>query len=181
MRPLLKYGVPLAGGLAAGGYALSQGEDPGSAALAALGGGAGAAGGLLGARMAGKYAPQLMQAAQEKAVVPLGNIVGNIGRNIPAESKVRNRAVGTVADLISAAEQASLTPAGQRNVGKVLAGGAVPLSAGLAGLGGVAAGAIPGAMGVPGFNQGVIVDPELEGSSNTPMARTYTPSLKYIG
>ncbi len=44
MRPLLKYGIPAAAGLATGGYALSQGEDPGSATLAALTGGAGAAG-----------------------------------------------------------------------------------------------------------------------------------------
>ena len=48
MRPLLKYGVPLAAGLATGGYALSQGEDPGSAALAGIAGAAGGVGGLLG-------------------------------------------------------------------------------------------------------------------------------------
>jgi hypothetical protein len=55
MRPILKYGVPAAAGLATGGYALSQGEDPGSAALAGLGGAAGGVAGLLGARgLAGK-------------------------------------------------------------------------------------------------------------------------------
>ena len=55
MRSLIKYGVPAAAGLAAGGYALSQGEDPASAALAGLGGVAGGAAGLLGARaLAGK-------------------------------------------------------------------------------------------------------------------------------
>jgi hypothetical protein len=59
MRPLLKYGVPAAAGLATGGYALSQGEDPGSAALAGLAGGLGGAAGLLGARgLAGKYMPE---------------------------------------------------------------------------------------------------------------------------
>jgi hypothetical protein len=62
MRPLLKYGVPAAAGLATGGYALSQGEDPGSAVLAGLGGAAGGAAGLLGARgLAGKYMPKDMQ------------------------------------------------------------------------------------------------------------------------
>ena len=50
MRPLLRYGVPAAAGLATGGYALSQGEDPGSAALAGIAGGLGGAAGLLGAR-----------------------------------------------------------------------------------------------------------------------------------
>lgn len=33
MRGALKYGVLIAAGLATGGYALSQGEDPGSAIL----------------------------------------------------------------------------------------------------------------------------------------------------
>jgi hypothetical protein len=61
------------------------------------------------------------------------------------------------------------------------AGGAVPLAAGIAGLGGVALGAIPGSMGVPGFNQNVITDPEYPGSSNTSMARASTPTLRYLG
>jgi hypothetical protein len=57
MRNRLKVGVPLAAGLAAGGYALSQGEDPGTSALAAGAGALGGAAGLLGARniaLAGK-------------------------------------------------------------------------------------------------------------------------------
>ena len=41
----LRYGVPAAAGLATGGYALSQGEDPGSAGLAAIAGGLGGGGG----------------------------------------------------------------------------------------------------------------------------------------
>ena len=159
MRGALKYGIPLAGGLAAGGIALSQGEDPGSAVLAGLGGATGAAGGLLGARLAGKYSPQLAEAIQQKAIVPMGNIVGNIGRNIPAESNIRNRAVGKVADVLAAAEGAAMGPGAQRTVGKITAGLGVPAAAGLAGLGGVAAGAIPGAMGVPGFQQDMPMDP----------------------
>jgi hypothetical protein len=180
MRPLLKYGVPAAAGLATGGYALSQGEDPGSAVLAGLAGGAGAASALLGGRMAGKYAPEIAQTLQEKAVVPMGNVVGNIARNIPKESKVRNRMAGGIADVLAAAEGAAVTPRGQRMVAGMTAGLGAPAAAGLAGLGGIAAGAIPGALGIPGFNQNVITDPELVGSSNTQMARTYTPTLKYI-
>jgi hypothetical protein len=65
-------------------------------------------------------------------------------------------------------------------VAGMTAGLGAPAAAGLAGLGGIAAGAIPGALGIPGFNQNVITDPELVGSSNTQMARTYTPTLKYI-
>jgi hypothetical protein len=34
--------------------------------------------------------------------------------------------------------------------------------------------------GLPGFNQNVIADPELAGSSNTPGARSSTPTLRYI-
>jgi hypothetical protein len=180
MRPLLKYGIPLAGGLAAAGYAASQGEDPGSSVLAGLAGGAGAAGGLVGARLAGKYAPDLIKMAQEKAVTPVANIVGDIGAKVPKESKLRSQAVGRVADLLAAAESSAVGPESQRMVGKIAAGIGVPASAAIAGLGGVAAGAIPGAMGVPGFQQNVITDPELVGSSNTPMARASTPTLRYI-
>jgi hypothetical protein len=51
-----------------------------------------------------------------------------------------------------------------------------------AGLGGVALGAIPGSMGVPGFSQqNLITDPEYPGSSNTNMARASTPTLRYLG
>ncbi|NBX51733.1 hypothetical protein EBT25_17800, partial [bacterium] len=49
--------------------------------------------------------------------------------------------------------------------------GLVPAAALTAGLGGVALGAIPGAMGVPGFGQGGAIDPESPGSSNTLSAR----------
>ena len=184
MRGYIKYGVPLAGGLATAGYAASQGEDPGSAILAGLAGGAGAAGGLLGARLAGKYSPQMLQAIQEKAITPAANLVGDIGARVPKESKIRNQAIGKVADILSAAEQSAMGPGAQRLVGKITAGMGVPAAAGLAGLGGVAAGAIPGAIGVPGFQQNVIADPEntiIQGSSNTQMARMSTPTLRYIG
>jgi hypothetical protein len=179
MRPLLKYGVPAAAGLATGGYALSQGEDPGSAVLAGLAGGAGAAGGLLASRqLAGKYAPALATTMQE-SVVPLGQKV----RTAMAESepgslkrKMLEKTRNTLAQGYRALDAGKAEP----YLGQVLAAGLVPASAGLAGLGGIAAGAIPGALGIPGFNQNVITDPELVGSSNTQMARTYTPTLKYI-
>jgi hypothetical protein len=101
MRPLLKYGVPAAAGLATGGYALSQGEDPGSAVLAGLGGAAGGAAGLLGARgLAGKYNPALVAAAQ-KQVANLGNKVGDVARNLP-EKGLRRGAANVAADAVSA-------------------------------------------------------------------------------
>jgi hypothetical protein len=67
----------------------------------------------------------------------------------------------------------------ERPTGKLFAAGLVPASAALAGLGGVAAGAIPGSMGVPGFQQQV-VDPESYGSSNSPGARYKAPTMQYV-
>jgi len=180
MRPILKYGVPAAAGLATGGYALSQGEDPGSAVLAGLAGGAGAAGGLLASRqLAGKYAPVLATAMQE-SVVPLAQKV----RTAMVESepgslkrKMLEKTRNTLAQGYRALDAGKAEP----YLGQVLAAGLVPASAGLAGLGGVALGAIPGSMGVPGFNQNVITDHEYPGSSNTSMARASTPTLRYLG
>jgi hypothetical protein len=163
MRPLLKYGVPAAAGLATGGYALSQGEDPGSAVLAGLGGAAGGAAGLLGARgLAGKYMPKDMQ-------------------EMLLNAAIKNREGGKrQAVLLNAAE--AVGNVNTRNLGKGVAAGLVPASALTAGLGGVALGAIPGSMGVPGFSQqNLITDPEYPGSSNTNMARASTPTLRYLG
>jgi len=179
MRGTLKYGVPAAAALGVGGYALSQGEDPGSAALAAGAGALGAGAGLRGARLAGKYAPALLEAAQQKAVIPVGNIIGDIGRNLPEDAKRRAAVVGKAADIIAAAEGAAMNPAAQRTVGKVTAGLAVPTAALSAGLGGVALGAVPGAMGVPGFQQGGGLDPESPYISQNPRGLGMT-TMQYV-
>ena len=193
MRGRLKYGVPAAAGLATGGYALSQGEDPGSAALAAGAGGLGSAAGLLGARsLAGKYNPALIAAAQ-KQVTRLGNKVGDVARDLPAEG-VRRKAANVAADAVSAVDtrlfgdpmagvSAAIpfpTQGVQRNIGKGLAAGLVPASALAAGVGGVAAGAIPGVLGVPGFVQQPALDPESYGSSNSLGARYKAPTMQYV-
>ena len=148
MRGALKFGVPIAAGLAAGGYALSQGEDPGSAILAGTAGALGGAAGLLGARaLAGKYMPEDVQ---EKLL----------------NAAVKNREGGKrQAVLLNAAEAAGKV--NPRALGKAAAAGLVPASALAAGLGGVALGAVPGAMGIPGFQQQQYMDPEQYGSSNT--------------
>lgn len=161
MRPLLKYGVPAAAGLATGGYALSQGEDPGSAVLAGIAGAAGGAGGLLAARgLAGKYMPEDVQ----------GKLL---------DAAVKNREGGKRQSvLLNAAEAAGKV--NPRALGKVASVGLVPASALTAGLGGVALGAIPGSMGVPGFQQQAAVDPEGYGSSNSPGARYKAPTMQYM-
>jgi len=160
MRNRLKIGIPLGAGLATGGYALSQGEDPGSAALAGVGGALGGAAGLLGARqLAGKYSPEIRNRIEDAASRP----------GIPTflQEGLEKTLQLSPEDL-------------ERRLGKRTAGLAVPVGAGLASLGGIAAGAIPGAIGVPGFQQQQYVDPESYGSSNTRGARAATTTLQYM-
>jgi hypothetical protein len=207
MRPLLKYGVPAAAGLAAGGYALSQGEDPGSAALAAAAGGLGGAAGLLGARaLAGKYAQDvagLINTGKEAAVrnltsasqniyPPLKTSVRTVSPAEAAEAEKINRLraqmageskraalLGGMAGAIQGLPQA--TEAGvYSGLKKGLGVIAAPAAAAAAGLGGVAAGAIPGALGVPGFVQQPALDPESYGSSNSLGARYKAPTMQYV-
>ena len=186
MRGTLKYGVPIAAGLATGGYALSQGEDPGSAALAGIAGAAGGAGGLLAARqLAGKYAPAMREAAEKHLTGTredpkgIGALLSSARASIPAErgKGLRAKAVEGVANLTADVLTGATDP---RGLGKLMSAGLVPATALTAGLGGVALGAIPASMGVPGFQQNTIPDPELAASSNTPMARSYTPTLRYL-
>jgi hypothetical protein len=193
MRAALRLGVPIAAGLATGGYALSQGEDPSSAALAGLGGAAGGAAGLLGARaLAGKYNPALVAAAQ-KQVTGLGNKISDVARNLP-EQGLRRGAANMAADVVDAADTrlfgspiAGLSAAlpfptqnVQRNIGGGIAAGLVPGAAALAGLGGAGLGAGLESMGMPGFQQQAPMDPEAYGSSNSMGARYKQPTMQYV-
>ena len=169
MRGALKLGVPIAAGLATGGYALSQGEDPGSAALAAGAGALGGAAGLLGARqLAGKYAPSLLYAAKQGKVAAEKSLLES-AVNMPEGSKRQGALLGAIDKSVGLPipSQQAFT----RGAGKVAAAGLVPAGALAAGLGGVALGAIPGSLGVPGFQQGMAIDPESPGSSNTASAK----------
>ena len=188
MRGALKYGVPAAAGLATGGYALSQGEDPGSAGLAAGLGATGAAGGLLGARaLAGKYGnvvPGLINKGLDKSIGKTGKSIRNrVEQAIVNSPEYMSRGqastlydpqtVGNIARTSLLNLPASLEAAAK----PALAAGMVPASAAAAGLGGVALGAVPGAMGMPGFQQGI--DPESYGSSNMQVALQSIPTLQY--
>jgi hypothetical protein len=62
-----------------------------------------------------------------------------------------------------------------RGLGMTTAAVTIPAAALAAGLGGVAAGKVPGAFGIPGF-----VDPESYGSSNSPGARYKQTTMNYI-
>jgi hypothetical protein len=195
MRNRLKVGVPLAAGLAAGGYALSQKEDPGSAILAGATGALGAGGGLLAAReiaprLAGKYAGAVQGLANQIGQMG-GSALQAVGSKIPEEVKANESSIRMgamrgatrgVNALTNALQETVYSPeATALNVKRGLGAIAAPAAAGVAGLGGVALGAIPGSMGVYGFQQGVIANPEKQGSSNTPgaLASTKTTSLRY--
>jgi hypothetical protein len=202
-RPLLAYGVPAAAGLVAGGALAAQGEDPGSAVLGGLAAGLGARGALGAARLAGKYAgnvSNLMGTAQRGAVDALTTASQNIyapiktsaqqvtAQEVAAAEKLnklraqmageskRAAALGGMAGAIQGLSVPSEAAIANALKGTAAAAG-VPLAAGLAGLGGVAAGAIPGALGVPGFQQGMAIDPEGYSSNNTPSAQFGVKSL----
>ena len=161
MRNRLKYGVPIAAGLATGGYALSQGEDPGSAGLAAIAGGLGGGAGLLGARaLAGKYGPVLANKARNVITPDIADKLGMTAIQGPIDSSVQREGP-------------------TRAYGKAFAAGMVPAAALTAGLGGVALGGAIGATGMPGFQQQGIIDPEAYQSSNMIGARQSIPTLQY--
>lgn len=187
MRGALKYGVPLAAGLATGGYALSQGEDPGSAALAGAAGGLGGAAGLLGARLAGKYmAPYVANSIREGGGPVLSSTLrelekgseGGLRQKMAANIEQKLEKASGNQQLIQALGGATQGTPFERGIQKGIAAGLVPAAALTAGLGGVALGAVPGAMGIPGFQQGI--DPEGYSSNNTDLARMGVPTMQYM-
>lgn len=174
-RPLLAYGLPAAAGLAVGGALAGQGLSPGTAVLGGAAAALGARGGLGAARLAGQYAPFIREMAQE-AILPVGRAVRGAMKEVPAGGK-RAAVLGKTREglLNLYAATKGITPG---MVNRAAAAGAVPLAAGLAGLGGYAASAIPAALNMPGFTPGV--DPESYGSSNSLGARYKTPTMQYV-
>ena len=177
-RPFLAYGLPAAAGLAVGGALAGQGEDSGTATLGGISAALGARGGLGAARLAGSYAPVVGEIMQ-KGIAPVGKAVRRGMGSVPKDG-IRDRALtGMRGGLVDAYRAAGNMPASA--VQKAAAGLAVPGGAALAGLGGVAAGMIPGALGVPGFQQQPVVDPESYGSSNSYGAIYKQTTPQYYG
>jgi hypothetical protein len=197
MRNALTYGALGGGALLAGGKAVQEQEDPGSIFLAGLGGGAGALGGIKGARaLAGRYAPMVrdnLRAQGKKVSSALTDYAISddlmdamrSGKQLSPEEiqKLKRPGSRQALNLAGGIDYALRGPiqtdVGQpglaRNLGKATAFATVPTAALAAGLGGVAAGAIPGAFGMPGF-----VDPESYGSSNSPGARYKQTTVNYV-
>lgn len=177
-RPLLAYGVPAAAGLVAGGALAAQGEDPGSAVLGGIAAGLGARGGLGAARLAGKYAPELLSRIQDRALLPLTEKMEGIQERIPKGSTVRSGLMQAAIGPVEGIANLVMKPGQQKLVGKGAAAAGVPLAAGLAGMGGLAAGSLAGSIGIPGFQQGL--DPEGYSSNNTEMARMGVSTMQYM-
>lgn len=171
--PSALAGAALAGGLATAGNLVSGEagrEDQGRLIAEALG--AGALGALGGYRMP-KVRAELMGAkkgiAEQLAKQGAGRMATGAGvqiSNIPNSEQLR---------------QAARTNINAMNIGAATGAGLGYLGAGA--LGGMVGGGVSNMaqmVGLPGFNQNVIADPELAGSSNTAMARASTPTLRYI-
>ena len=140
-------------------------------------------GGMMGARMlgpalAGRLAPMLSDAGAKVAPV-----LKDYGRNRRGSNKVPKKApMGGLSERLGEAleDKAGIQslmsdPQVARGLGMTTAAVAIPSAALAAGLGGVAAGKVPGAFGIPGF-----VDPESYGSSNSPGARYKQTTVNYV-
>jgi len=179
-RPLIAYGVPAAAGLAVGGALAAQGEEPGSALLGGIAGALGARGALGAARMAGKYARPMAEAASAVAEPVARRLSGAI-QGMEQAGGMQGKIAGRLGEPLAQALSLPAELLGEAgNVQKAAAGLGVPAAAGLAGLGGLAIGNLAGSVGAPGFAQSTGLDPESYGSSNSSGARYKTPTLQYV-
>lgn len=184
----LAYGLIGAGGSVAGNVMSDEEKDPGR--ILAEAAGAGALGTLAG-RLIGGAGSRLQQAraAQSPVMQAYDQAALEYAKRSSSAAKAGARATAAasqqqllnVVENMAAGEQAMKELAQNTRLRQGAYMAAVP---GLAALGGMAGGGISNAaqyMGVPGFQQNVITDPELVGSSNTQMARASTPTLRYLG
>lgn len=184
----LAYGLIGAGGSVAGNVMSGEEKDPGR--ILAEAAGAGTLGALAG-RVIGGAGSRLQQArtaqapvmqAMDKAAVEYANRASSAARaGATSTAAASQRQLLNVVNNLAAGEQAMKELAQNTRLRQGAYMAALP---GLAGLGGMAGGGISNiaqSIGIPGFQQNVIPDPELAASSNTPMARSYAPTLRYLG
>ena len=203
MNPYLKYGVPATVGIGTSAMAAQEEEDIGSVGLAGTTGALGGAAGLLAARqfgpkLAGKLGPFLQKQMETERGQKIASGLTDYGRNRRGTTKRVPRDEAGVPKSVSRTEEVPKKAflGGQaEKLGKMMqdpeslgsnqsfarllgmgtAVATVPAAGLAAGLGGVAAGEIPGAFGIPGF-----VDPEAYGSSNSPGARYKQSTVNYM-
>ena len=167
-RPLYNVAIPAAAGLATAGIVGAQGGDP----LEALGAGAaGALGAIGGMRLAGKFAPGARQ-----RVVDMNQRVQDAGNAYKAKQGMKPGKSGStrtysaaergVDDRMRDFQNVTDNIYTEQNIRRGAMGALVPVSAGAAALGGMAAGRAIGAVG-----EMLGIDPEAPGSSNTANSR----------
>ena len=167
-RRRFNYGVPVAAGLATAGIVGAQGGDP----LEALGAGAaGALGAVGGMRLAGKYASG--EASRVKDV--MAQMESDAAEYRASKGYDKPPAAGQTRTY--SADERNLdnemnayrrvaNNLNEQNIRRGAMGVLVPVSAGAAALGGMAAGRAIGAVG-----EMLGIDPEAPGSSNTANSR----------
>jgi hypothetical protein len=183
----LAYGLIGAGGSVVGNALSGEEKDPGR--ILAEAAGAGALGALAG-RSIGQRGAELQKAravqepvmnAMDRAAVQYemrARKAAEAGATSTAQA-ARNKVLNLVNNL-AAGEQAMKQFSRDTRVGQGLMMAGLP---GLAGLGGMAGGGVSNiaqSLGVPGFQQQQITDPEAYGSSNSPGARYKTPTMQYL-
>lgn len=184
----LAYGLIGAGGSVAGNVLSDEQKDPGRILAEAAGAGAL---GALGGRVIGGAGAKLQQAraAQAPVMAAYDQAAQEYLNRARLAGQAGARQTGLAAQA-RAADVISNMAAGEAAMNKMAAStrgrqglymAAIPALAGLGGMAGGGVSDLAQMAGVPGFNQNVITDPELAGSSNTQMARMSTPTLRYIG
>lgn len=183
----LAYGLIGAGGSVAGNMLSGEEKDPGR--ILAEAAGAGALSALAGRTIGGigelrqAYIPGYkaeMQGLNDTVAQyqKRANLAGQAGA-ASTQAAARQRVADTVNAL--AAKEKEFNTA--TRVGRAYQGlhmAAVPALAGLGGMVGGGVSNLAQSVGIPGFNQDVIMDPESPGSSNTMGARLSTPTLRYV-
>ncbi len=183
----LAYGLIGAGGSVAGNVMSGEDKDPGRILAEAAGAGllGGAVGGTIGRVGALRQAAAPAYTAEMKGLealaMPYANratMAGQAGAR-STQAAAQQKLAGIVGNM---AERESMMNAANQMVRgyQGAAMGAVPLAAGLGGLVGGGISNAASAVGIPGFQQNMPIDPEAYGSSNSPGARYKEPTLQYV-
>jgi hypothetical protein len=184
----LAYGLIGAGGSVAGNVMSGEEKDPGRIIAEAAG-----AGGLsaLAGRSIGRAGQGLQMArpmvtsglmSMDQAAIEYATRARNAAKAGASSTAAASRQqLSNIVENMAAGEKAmkDFTRDTRLTQGLYMGG-----MAGLAGLGGMVGGGVSNAaqaIGIPGLNENVITDPEYPGSSNTNMARSSTPTLRYLG
>ena len=184
LGPAARYGLTGAGigALYGGASSMAQGESPSQQLGSALGGA------LLGAApfaLAGKYAPQIKQAIGKgitKAGQKTSSALSGMAQKVPGvELEGYTGGLGTIARDVQTALQKGAAATANIEPSDALIRNVSTGGLALAGIGGALGGASLGSAIGGQFDPNLITDPELVGSSNTPMARASTPTLRYLG